>query len=126
MDKENKIQIPVIFEQFTSRVDGSYKLVLSTNVELKGSEVGVLAELLQKHLHLLMKETEATDEDLKAFDEVTEEDKEFFNDKAKTKSQRLRNVLYVYWEHLGSKGDFREFYEQKMESLIEIIKQKLD
>lgn len=50
--------------------------------------------------------------------------------KGKTPGQRLRNVLYVYWEQ-NHKNDalipktFEEFYKQKMEIFIEGIKQEL-
>jgi hypothetical protein len=50
--------------------------------------------------------------------------------KGKTPGQRLRNVLYVYWSQnhesdvLMSKV-FEDFYKQRMESIIEGIKQEL-
>ena len=44
----------------------------------------------------------------------------------KSPSQRLRAVLYVYWEQKGGDGDFESFYRSKMEGLIESIKGKLD
>lgn len=43
----------------------------------------------------------------------------------KTPSQRLRGVLYVLWEQTGKSGDFETFYRQKMEGLINLIKNKL-
>lgn len=42
----------------------------------------------------------------------------------KTKSQRLRNVLYVYCDQLGD--DFKDFYDKEMERIIEHYKSKLD
>lgn len=45
---------------------------------------------------------------------------------AKTPSQRLRAVLFVYWKQLGEKEDFEEFYRVKMEQLINHIKNKLE
>lgn len=44
----------------------------------------------------------------------------------KTKSQRLRSVMYVYWKQLGGQGEFKEFYSSYMERIIENIKTKLD
>lgn len=44
----------------------------------------------------------------------------------KTPSQRLRAVLYVWWEQQGKQGgDFEFFYRQHMEKLIDHIKEKL-
>lgn len=44
----------------------------------------------------------------------------------KTPSQRLRGVLFVLWKRLGQKGDFEQFYKEKMEAFINLIKNKLD
>lgn len=49
--------------------------------------------------------------------------------KAKTPQQRLRNVLYVYWEQNKERADvqddFNDFYKSKIESFIDAIKQEL-
>ena|SRR3990167_3961808 len=44
----------------------------------------------------------------------------------KTPSQRLRAVLFVFWKQLGEKGKFEDFYSEKMESFIGLVKGKLD
>jgi len=51
---------------------------------------------------------------------------EAIGDAPKTPSQRLRGVLYVWWEQQGKKGTFDEFYKAKMEHLISQVKEKLD
>lgn len=43
-----------------------------------------------------------------------------------TPSQRLRAVLFVLWKQLGGKGNFDDFYREKMEAFINLIKNKLD
>lgn len=55
--------------------------------------------------------------------EVPETRSEF---ETKTPSQRLRGVMFVYWEQQGSKGSFEDFYREKMEGFIDHIKSKLD
>lgn len=50
--------------------------------------------------------------------------------KGKTPGQRLRNVLYVYWQQNHEADQlipkvFEDFYKQRMESIIESIKQEL-
>lgn len=45
---------------------------------------------------------------------------------AKTPSQRLRSILFVYWKQKGKGEDFDTFYARKIESLIDTIKSKLD
>lgn len=43
----------------------------------------------------------------------------------KTPSQRLRAVIYRLWEQEKSKLDFEVFYQAKMESIIQHLKNKL-
>tara|TARA_B110000858_G_C17752981_1_gene450647 strand:+ start:114 stop:527 length:414 start_codon:yes stop_codon:yes gene_type:complete len=47
-------------------------------------------------------------------------------DEPKTQSQRLRNVLFITWKQEGEKGDFKTFYKQKTEQIIQHFKNKLD
>ena len=47
-------------------------------------------------------------------------------DKTKTPSKRLRATLYVLWQQTGEQGDFEVFYREKMEKLIDFVKNKLD
>lgn len=58
--------------------------------------------------------------------EVDELDNVDIELEGKSKSQRLRSVLFVYWKQLGEQGDFKEFYSIQMEKFIEGIKSKLD
>jgi hypothetical protein len=43
----------------------------------------------------------------------------------KTQSQRLRNVLYILWQQTNKGEDFKTFYKDKTEKIIEQIKNKL-
>lgn len=43
----------------------------------------------------------------------------------KSKSQRLRDVLFVLWSK-HKDGEFEEFYNRKMERFIDHVKQKID
>lgn len=46
---------------------------------------------------------------------------------AKSPSQRLYSVLYVFFKQLGEPGgDFQDFYNQRMEKIISDVKSKLD
>lgn len=44
---------------------------------------------------------------------------------SKTPSQRLRAVLFVWWQSLGAKGNFDQWYAEKMEKIIDGVKTKL-
>ena len=61
-------------------------------------------------------------------DEVEELDKVELDiyDEPKTQSQRLRNVIFILWKQEGEKGDFKTFYKQKTEEIIQHFKNKLD
>jgi uncharacterized Fe-S cluster-containing protein len=47
-------------------------------------------------------------------------------DEPKTQSQRMRNVLFVLWKQDGEKGDFKKFYKQKTEEIIQHFKNKIE
>jgi hypothetical protein len=57
--------------------------------------------------------------------EIEEISKTEIEVEGKTKSQRLRNVLYRLWEQTENSITFNEFYSQRMEQLIEQIKDRL-
>lgn len=44
----------------------------------------------------------------------------------KTPSQRLRASLWVWWDQLGRKQPFSQFYSDQIERIITKIKSKLD
>ena len=45
--------------------------------------------------------------------------------KAKTPSQRLRAVMYIWYQQSNRTVDFEVFYREKMEKLIDFVKGKL-
>jgi len=114
-----KIQFPAIVDGVTKKKDGTLKLILGTP-ELSPNETAHIFELGNQQIWAAFDETALTVDDL----DIPEITPEFESDK--TPSQRLRNVLYVYWEQQGKVGDFNDFYRKKIESFIEHIKTKLD
>ena len=44
----------------------------------------------------------------------------------KTKSQRLRNVMYILWQQNQGLYTFEEFYSLEMEKIIQHYKDKLE
>lgn len=58
--------------------------------------------------------------------EVDELDNVEIDLEGKTKSQRLRAVLFILWKQQGEQGDFKEFYATHMEKLIQFVKDKLE
>lgn len=108
------IQTPLIITSFSSKVDGSLRLS-GTTPELSPEEKAMFMELQNLNL-------EATFSPAEERTDVKEVKGEF---DTKTPSQRLRNVIYVYWEQKGAKGDFDSFYLRQMNKLIEKIKAEL-
>ena len=115
----SKFQCPGAINSIKTLNDGSLNLTINTP-EVCPEEMTKLFELHRKEgwFHFALAPLE--EKDL----EIPEVKVEFKNDK--TPSQRLRNVIFVWWEQLGSKGSFDSYYKKVMENLIEQIKEKLD
>ena len=112
-----KVAFPVIIEGIASKKDRSVKITLVTR-EFSPEESAVLFSLRGAEAYALFA-TEALKEE-----DVPEDPLDM--PKGKSASQRLRAVLYILWQHRGSKGTFSEFYESKVESWIDKIKEMLD
>jgi|TARA_Y100000296_G_C5176928_1_gene260640 hypothetical protein len=116
MSKEKTFQIPAILEGIGHLKDGSLSLRFHTQ-EIPDDEKLVLLSFFQAFGHLLFKENAFTDTDIP---------KEDASDRDKTPSQRLRAVMFIMWKQQGSKGDFDQFYNQKMNFIIDQFKLKLE
>lgn len=110
------ISIPAQPVDFKPRADRSWKLVFETR-ELSGSDVSLLADHFQNEGWLLYKPNEHIKPS-----EIPQSDAD---SGTKSQSQRLRDVIFIYWKSLGSKGDFESFYRTSLEKLIEYMKTKL-
>jgi hypothetical protein len=95
--------------------DGGLSVNLHTK-ELPPVEKALIMEYINKAGWFLFSENSIKDED------VPKQDAEL---NQKTLSQRLRAVLFIWWQQLGEKEKFQDFYEDKMEKFIEHIKSKL-
>lgn len=113
--------IPAICESFRSLKDKTLKITFETN-EPTGEQLVQLSNMNGKFGFLVFKEDALKQQELKALETL----KSDFDD-GKTKSQRLRAVLYVSWEQnkLGYEV-FDDYYNFQMERLITHYKNKLD
>lgn len=114
------VRLPAIFSGIRSRKDRSYALSFDTR-ELGGGDAAVLLGMQQAECWLFV----APSPDALDSIEVPAA-KPDAGVARKTPSQRLRAVIYIYWQQLGKPGDFEPFYNQKLERLIEQYKAKLD
>ena len=105
----------------TSRVDGAVAFRVITP-ELSLEQRAVMLGLHGKNVRIMM---EPIDVPIEALVEVESEAE------PKSKCQRLRNVLFVWWKQscdIPKRGPktFEEFYHVKMESIINKAKEALE
>lgn len=111
------IKLPVILDDIKDRKTGDCILKFETRL-LSDPEFIELRQLrgLEGKLIFDINEIQNEEEVLDSIDEDLE---------TKSPSQRLRNVLYVYWQENKIEGKFKEFYATQMERIIQKIKNKL-
>jgi hypothetical protein len=116
-----RIILDGILEGIKTRVDGSVNLSFSTN-ELDASKAGELFQLRGKYCKALLSDSNISkiEEELVDNTQVVDAGK-----KRKSSSQRLRAVIYRYFEQSGYSIEFDDFYRTEMEKIIEAYKSKL-
>lgn len=114
-----KIILPAILSPISRRKDKSVKLSLDTR-ELTSEEVLTLMSLEGAEMWLCLAPNQ----------EQIEIPKESAIVEEKSPSERLRNVLYVWYTQETKNGKyvglFENFKKEKMEKIIETIKSKLN
>ena len=115
--KNKIVTVYGVLDGISTQKDRTLKLVFRTN-ELPPDEAGILHGLTHQEGYCAFAPN--------AIQEIKiPEGKPEFREE-KSPSQRLRNVIYVYWQQQGEPGDFESFRKQKMEQVIEFIKSKLE
>ena len=114
----------VTFDNARRRKDKTFSFTFTTDLEQNKEDINLIFDNVDNSGVLYFKPSGLiTDEEIKAL-EVAKIPKE-----GKSKSQRLRNVLYVYYENniepLDKYAEFNEFYAYEMEKIIEHYKNKL-
>lgn len=115
----SNLLIQVTLDRSNRRKDKSVSLTFITQLEQSSEEFMKIDSLLNDSGVLYFKSNgNLTKEEINALDGVEIEVE------GKTKSQRLRNVLYVLNKQ-EENGDFHKFYPDEMERIIEHYKGKL-
>ena len=110
-------QTPAYIQTIRTLVDGGIKLDVITR-ELPPEQALMLFSLKGKEGFFLFSLNDIQEKDVPKETAMVEKGE-------KTPSQRLRAVLFKLYE-LNNKGEtFTEYYNKKMEQLIESIKEKL-
>lgn len=116
------IIIPAILESYRSLKDKTLKLTFDTNEPTPEQFMGI-AENIQQFGYLAFKREPFKEREKQAIESLETS----YEDKTKTHSQRLRNVLYRCFEQ-DAQGytDFELYYKFKMEEIINHFKGKLN
>lgn len=115
----NKIILPVIPTSFGSRVDGSYRLSISTDI-LSDEQLLAVKKLTGQTCFMMLKDAEIEPSEVEQI-EMMPVDSAIM--KKKSKSQQLRNVLYVVAQEQGINHE--EFYDLEMSRIINHYKNKI-
>lgn len=103
------------------RRDQSIKLTLASTEGITDPETLTRLFSINKNpVSIGMKVGEMTNNE---YPDIPEPKKNYEDEK--TPSQRMRGVLYRWWEAKGKPEDFDLFYRRSMENLIDQIKEKL-
>jgi hypothetical protein len=114
--------VGALLESYRSLKDKTLKVVFETQ-EPTPEQLASIAKSSQKFGYLAFKEDNFKTDELEVLNSL----KSDFDDTGKSKSQRLRGVLYKNFEqnNMGYKV-FDDYYNRKMEELINHFKSKLD
>jgi hypothetical protein len=99
-----------------AKVDGSLGVSLATP-ELTATEKAVFMDWMNRDLVMMLQA------DTAGIGDVKEVKGEFDR---KTPSQRLRDVLFVWWKQVESARSFDDFYLEHMNKMIDHVKTKLE
>lgn len=108
-------------EGFASRKDRTWRVTIGTP-ELPPETVAQLSAVANQHVHILVKPDPITEVEGMALDSIPTDLSHI-----KSHSHRLRAVLFLNWKQ-NSDGftTFDSYYVNRMETLIEHFKGKLD
>lgn len=116
------LTIPAGLESIATRADGSLKLTFGTP-EIDSDTCAKLFKYRRKEVLMLISTGEISADQTKLIEDTTKELKQV---KGKSHSQRLREVLYRLHEQDTTMLSFTEYYSKKMESLIDLVKERLE
>jgi hypothetical protein len=115
-----KILRQVTLDRAARRKDKSVSLTFITSLEQSSSDFMEIDKLLNDTGVLYFKSNgNLNQQEIKELDSVNIEVE------GKTKSERLRNVLYVLHKETNQLDSFNEFYTTHMEKLIQHYKDKI-
>jgi len=115
------IAVPVQITKIETKSDNSIKITAITMLEVDAEQATVLFSLRNKLGYMAFSESVIKEE---VFQDLPEVKPEFAGEKSP--AQRMRAVLYRWWEQTGKQGDFELFYRRHFERMIDQVKEKLN
>jgi hypothetical protein len=116
-----KILCPAVLDGYSRRKDRSVSIRLITQ-EKTSQEIMRIDEMVDQYGILYFRGQEKMNEsEVKELDRIELD----VYDNPKTQSQRLRAVLFLNWKQEGAEGNFKKYYKQKTEQVIQHFKSKL-
>ena len=112
-------QVPSTVNKVTTMSDGGLRLVVDTQ-ELDADEKAKVMGLHNKIGYFVFKESDIKEVDVLDLPDIVLDQGE------KPPGQRLRATLYILWNQGDKQKQFEVFYRERMESLIDMIKNKLN
>ena len=112
-----KLLFDATLEGLSTRMDNTIKVTIGTQ-EMTPEQAASLFGLRGKFCKVLLSDSAIEQKEVEAVNSLELKDT--------SNTQRLRNTLYIQWQQLGSIGTFEDFYAGQMESLIELVKSKLN
>ena len=116
MEKNKTFQVPANLDGVSPLKDGGVSLRFHTQ-EITAQEKLHLLNKYQTFGYVLFKENSFSDSDIP---------KDDASDNNKTPSQRLRAVIFIMWKQKGMEGSFEQFYNKKLEYIINQFKERLE
>lgn len=121
MDKALVFQVNSEISKVTSMSNRSLRLQVDTEENLSDATIAQVFNYFEKRGHFVFAIEMIKPEDLLNLPEF----KPDFKDE-KSPAKRLKDVIYIWFEQSGKKGDFELFYRTKMDKFIEAVKNKLE
>lgn len=116
-----KIIFDATLEGLSTRMDNTIKVTIGTQ-ELNDEQGLGLMKLRGKFIKVLLSDSAIEQKEVEAVDSLPIKDES----NNKSNSQRLRSTLFVLWQQSGTKVSFDDFYNAKMNEIIEHFKSKLN
>jgi len=117
----SKIVCPVIFDGYNRKKDGTVSLRFITQEKTSQEIMSIDQMLLQFGVMYFRGEEKMNTEEIDQLDKI---DLDLY-DEPKSQSQRLRSVIFILWKQAGELGEFKTYYKQKTEQIIQHLKNQI-